>query len=263
MASLVFLHVAVFAMMGTSEEQVLGEAQLRSSVAADAFEACDSDGFGALQLLQVDAAQKLPRRQQLQPSLAVRDDDKFERANATKSRSVAMQAQSVVETSAATAGKGERSSSDIGSEEEEEEQPVRDAPKKNKVVLMVLEMIPLAGPLGLDRFYLGATGTAVAKLTVCICTCLVGGLLWGLLDALIVIANALGRKPNISTLGMVATFGEDQIEPSFALALIAIILQVFVCCGGRRLLLVAYDRVGKKGDPAASVAAVPVAPHRL
>merc|ERR1719356_134306 len=43
------------------------------------------------------------------------------------------------------------------------------APRKNKIVLMVLEILPLCGPLGIDRFYLGSTFTGLAKLTVCVC----------------------------------------------------------------------------------------------
>merc|ERR1719323_1682949 len=101
---------------------------------------------------------------------------------------------------------------------------LRNAPRKNKIVLMVLEILPLCGPLGIDRFYLGSTFTGLAKLTVCVCTCLVGGLIWGLFDAVIVIANSLSRESSIDAFGMVAEFDEEHIEASFILAIFAIVL---------------------------------------
>jgi len=130
---------------------------------------------------------------------------------------------------------------------------VEEAPKKNKVVLMILEMVPLCGPLGIDRFYLGDTKTAVAKLIVCICTCLTGGLVWGLLDAIIVIVNSLTRKSSINSLGMVAQFSEDEIEPAHTLAVIGVVVQIFFCCGGPRFLSFAHARLfGRKEPPQAT-----------
>lgn len=111
---------------------------------------------------------------------------------------------------------------------------------KNKIFLVILEIVPLCGPLGIDRFYLGNFSLAIAKCAVCICTCFVGGIIWGTIDAIVVIVNALGRKRSLNTLGMAAVFKESQVEPAFALAVVAIIFQVFFCCcgfcGGRACL---------------------------
>lgn len=104
------------------------------------------------------------------------------------------------------------------------------APKKSKVALMVLEIIPPCGQLGIDRLYLGSTKTGIAKLLVCICTCLVGGLVWGLVDAVLVILNCLGRDKSIDSLGMVATFTDDEVETAHALAVIGVAIQFLTCC---------------------------------
>lgn len=128
--------------------------------------------------------------------------------------------------------------------------PEKTGNKKSKVVLMILEMVPLCGPLGIDRFYLGAVHTALAKLIVCICTCLVGGLVWGLLDAIIVIVNALTRKSSIDTMGLHAEFSEDEIEPAHTLAVIGVVVQAFFCCGGPRFLSFVHARLtGKREAP--------------
>jgi len=112
---------------------------------------------------------------------------------------------------------------------DEESLPVN-APKKSKVTLMVLEILPPCGQLGIDRLYLGSTKTGIAKLLVCVCTCLVGGLVWGLVDAIIVIANCLGRDKYIDTLGMSAAFTEDEVETAHALAVIGVAIQFMTCC---------------------------------
>ena len=44
-----------------------------------------------------------------------------------------------------------------------------------QVTLMVIEMIPPLGALGVDRLYLGSTITGLVKMGVCICTCFIGG----------------------------------------------------------------------------------------
>jgi len=126
---------------------------------------------------------------------------------------------------------------------------IKPIPKKSKVVLMILEMVPLAGPLGIDRFYLGATGTGIAKLLVCVCTCLVGGHIWGFLDAILIIVNCLRREDSINSLGMEASFEAEQLEPAFVLAVIGVVLQFLFLCGGRRFFLWAHGRFWKKrGD---------------
>jgi len=127
-------------------------------------------------------------------------------------------------------------------------------PKKSKVVLMILEMVPLAGPLGLDRFYLGDTATGIAKLVVCVCTCFIGGFIWGLLDAIVVIVNCISRKQSIDTLGMTAQFTHDDIETAHTLAIIGLVIQLFCFCTSPRLLAVIRARLLSKGRPAAEAA---------
>mmetsp|Transcript_84987 Transcript_84987/g.275228 ORF Transcript_84987/g.275228 Transcript_84987/m.275228 type:complete len:176 (+) Transcript_84987:3-530(+) len=111
---------------------------------------------------------------------------------------------------------------------------VAKAPKKNKVVLMVLEIIPPCGQLGIDRFYLGSTRTAIAKLVISICTCLVGGFIWGFIDAITVIANCIRRQDSLDSLGMAATFNKNEVETARTLAIIGVVIQFVTCCGTPR-----------------------------
>lgn len=126
-------------------------------------------------------------------------------------------------------------------------------PKKSKAVLMILEMVPLAGPLGVDRFYLGDTSTGIAKLVVCVCTCFIGGLIWGLLDAIIVIVNCVTRKQTIDTLGMSAQFTHEDVETAHTLALVGVVIQLFCFFGGPRILVWMRQRyLPKFSQPAAA-----------
>jgi len=103
---------------------------------------------------------------------------------------------------------------------------------KNKIILLVLEMVPLCGPLGIDRFYLGGWRLGIVKLAVCICTCFIGGVVWGTVDAVAVMVNALNRSRSIDTLGMTASFRPVEIEPAYTLGVVTLILQITFCCCG-------------------------------
>jgi len=107
-------------------------------------------------------------------------------------------------------------------------------PLKNNIVLLVIEMCPLLGPLGIDRFYLGGVDCALAwvKLSVSLCTCCVGGIIWGLIDAVAIIVNGLQRQSSINVLGMHASFHPKETETAFALSIVTAVLQVFFCCCG-------------------------------
>mmetsp|Transcript_9873 Transcript_9873/g.21706 ORF Transcript_9873/g.21706 Transcript_9873/m.21706 type:complete len:368 (-) Transcript_9873:65-1168(-) len=126
-------------------------------------------------------------------------------------------------------------------------------PVKNKVVLMFLEMFPIFGPFGIDRFYAGDTTWGVVKLVVSLATCLTGGLIWGYIDAMIVIINALRMQPYIYFLGFKAQFSQDELVPAWWLALFTLIFHFlcFCCCGsdpGRKRFRRAWQAF-KKQDP--------------
>jgi len=120
-------------------------------------------------------------------------------------------------------------------------------PVKNKAVLMALEIIPLCGPLGIDRFYLGNMPLGIAKLLVCLCTCFVGGIIWGAIDAIIIIINGLTRSDHINIAGMRAIFPDaHQVETAHTLAIVAIVLQAFCCCCGGGILGLCARTVSKR-----------------
>jgi len=108
------------------------------------------------------------------------------------------------------------------------------APSKNKQILLILEMIPFFGPLGIDRFYLGNNYLLASfKLVVCLLTCCIGGIAWGLVDAIAVVVNAFQRYPYINSLGMEATFDNPgQVEGAHTLAVFVILIQIVFCCCG-------------------------------
>jgi len=108
------------------------------------------------------------------------------------------------------------------------------SPKKNKITLIALEIAPLLGPLGIDRFYLGGATDVLAwsKFAVCVCTCFVGGLVWGLVDTIAVITNCLQRQPSINILGMQAKFSSGQLTSAHALAVFAIVFHTLFCIAG-------------------------------
>jgi len=120
-------------------------------------------------------------------------------------------------------------------------------PVKNKAILMALEIIPLCGPLGIDRFYLGNIPMGIAKLVVCLCTCFVGGMIWGAIDAIIIIINGLTRSDHINIAGMRALFPDaTQVETAHTLAIIAIVIQAFCCCCGGGVIGLCARTVSKR-----------------
>merc|ERR1712244_22020 len=103
--------------------------------------------------------------------------------------------------------------------------------KKNKLILILLEATGLS-VLGIDRFYLGDTGAGVGKLCVTICTCGVGGAIWGIIDSLAVLLNCLQSETSINTLGMHATFESQDVQAAHTVAVIVLLLWIpgLVCC---------------------------------
>jgi hypothetical protein len=119
-------------------------------------------------------------------------------------------------------------------------------PLRSKVVLLVIEMVPLAGPLGIDRFYLGSIWSGVAKLLLCLLTNMFGGVVWYMVDAILVTVNALQHKEDIHVLGMEARFSEDEIGTAYILGCILIPVQLLHCCGGGIMLKAFVEALGKR-----------------
>lgn len=110
-------------------------------------------------------------------------------------------------------------------------------PPKNKAVLLVLEMLPFCGPLGIDRIYLGSLKWGLIKLAVCVFTAGWGGVAWGLLDAALVSLNGLKRSSHIDVLGMHARFAAPGIELAHTLSIANIVIQLLFFCAGTRFLV--------------------------
>lgn len=65
---------------------------------------------------------------------------------------------------------------------------------KSKVIAGLLQLLGLFGILGIGRFYLGYTALGVAQLLVGIFTCGVGAIIWGLIDAILLLTDKV-RDP--------------------------------------------------------------------
>mmetsp|Transcript_44435 Transcript_44435/g.118803 ORF Transcript_44435/g.118803 Transcript_44435/m.118803 type:complete len:287 (-) Transcript_44435:225-1085(-) len=225
----------------TSQSHMAATRRLEAIASIAELEADATDA--SCRLLQVDAreASKASKRSAQNTFAAREQKNEVEQVNRTAAGQKAASAQRVSVAAAAVAGALQARKASMGLDQAislviTDALPDPDAPasppkkKKSKVILMLLEMVPVCGPIGLDRFYLGSTKTGLAKLTVCLCTCLVGGLVWGLIDAIIVILNSLSRKQSINSLGLEAEFDEDETEPAFYLACIAVVVQILCLC---------------------------------
>eukprot|EP00446_Apocalathium_sp_SHHI-4_P022528 CAMPEP_0177278932 /NCGR_PEP_ID=MMETSP0367-20130122/69568_1 /TAXON_ID=447022 ORGANISM="Scrippsiella hangoei-like, Strain SHHI-4" /NCGR_SAMPLE_ID=MMETSP0367 /ASSEMBLY_ACC=CAM_ASM_000362 /LENGTH=283 /DNA_ID=CAMNT_0018735575 /DNA_START=81 /DNA_END=933 /DNA_ORIENTATION=- len=202
----------------------------------------EADATNEVEEVNRTAADQKASKRSAQNTFAAREQkNEVEQVNRTAAGQKAASAQRVSVAAAAVAGALQARKASMGLDQAislviTDALPDPDAPasppkkKKSKVILMLLEMVPVCGPIGLDRFYLGSTKTGLAKLTVCLCTCLVGGLVWGLIDAIIVILNSLSRKQSINSLGLEAEFDEDETEPAFYLACIAVVVQILCLC---------------------------------
>jgi TM2 domain-containing membrane protein YozV len=65
---------------------------------------------------------------------------------------------------------------------------------KSKVVAGLLQLLGLFGVVGIGRIYLGQTGLGVAQLIVGIVTCFVGAVIWGIVDAVLILTDKV-RDP--------------------------------------------------------------------
>mmetsp|Transcript_66686 Transcript_66686/g.124554 ORF Transcript_66686/g.124554 Transcript_66686/m.124554 type:complete len:235 (-) Transcript_66686:95-799(-) len=96
--------------------------------------------------------------------------------------------------------------------------------QKNKVALLIIELIPPLGCLGVDRLYLGSIVTGCIKLAVCVCTCFIGGAIWGIIDGVVILLNALNKEESIEALGMSASFAESEVETAQTLGWVMLAL---------------------------------------
>jgi TM2 domain-containing membrane protein YozV len=66
--------------------------------------------------------------------------------------------------------------------------------EKSKTIAGLLQFIGLFGLAGIGRIYLGYTGLGVAQLLVSLVTCGIGGFIWGIIDAILVLTDKV-RDP--------------------------------------------------------------------
>ncbi len=60
---------------------------------------------------------------------------------------------------------------------------------KSKVVAGLLQLLGLLGLVGIGRIYLGQTGLGVAQLIVGLATCGLGAVIWGIVDAVLILTD--------------------------------------------------------------------------
>ncbi|MGV0812690.1 NINE protein [Mycolicibacterium boenickei] len=65
---------------------------------------------------------------------------------------------------------------------------------KSKVVAGLLQLLGLFGLVGIGRIYLGQTGFGVAQLIVGLVTCGIGAVIWGVIDAVLILTDKV-RDP--------------------------------------------------------------------
>lgn len=95
-----------------------------------------------------------------------------------------------------------------------------EASPKSSLVLLLIELFPITWILGLNNFYLGNIGLGIAKLLVSVFTLGLGGLIWGGIDFIAIIANALAHKESIHVLGMNAQFEKGMADKAYAMAVL-------------------------------------------
>lgn len=63
---------------------------------------------------------------------------------------------------------------------------------KSKTVAGLLQLLGLFGIAGIGRIYLGHTGLGIAQLLVGWVTCGLGAVIWGVIDALLILTDKVG-----------------------------------------------------------------------
>merc|ERR1719440_2316781 len=107
----------------------------------------------------------------------------------------------------------------------------RDIPRRNKLVLATIELIPAFSVFGMDRFYLGQPVLAALKaffFIICGYYNFQGGWsaflgvltsFWPLLDAYFVARNCIAERTEIDEFGMIALFDNSKTELQIAAAI--------------------------------------------
>src|ERR1700676_11062 len=65
---------------------------------------------------------------------------------------------------------------------------------KSKLVAGLLQLLGLFGLVGIGRIYLGDTGLGIAQLLVGLVTCGIGAVVWGIIDAVLILTDKV-RDP--------------------------------------------------------------------
>ncbi|MGV0837018.1 TM2 domain-containing protein [Mycolicibacterium thermoresistibile] len=60
---------------------------------------------------------------------------------------------------------------------------------KSKVVAGLLQLLGIVGIVGIGRIYIGQTGFGIAQLIVGLITCFVGAVIWGIIDAVLILTD--------------------------------------------------------------------------
>jgi TM2 domain-containing membrane protein YozV len=60
---------------------------------------------------------------------------------------------------------------------------------KSKTVAGLLQLLGLISIAGMGRIYLGYTGLGIAQLLVGLATCGVGAVIWGIIDAVLILTD--------------------------------------------------------------------------
>lgn len=67
--------------------------------------------------------------------------------------------------------------------------------EKSKLVAGLLQLVGLLGLVGIGRIYLGYTGLGIAQLVVGLITCGIGAVIWGIIDAVLILTDKV-RDPD-------------------------------------------------------------------
>ena len=65
---------------------------------------------------------------------------------------------------------------------------------KSKVIAGLLQLLGLLGVVGIGRIYVGYTGLGIAQLIVGLITCGIGAVIWGIVDAVLLLTDKV-RDP--------------------------------------------------------------------
>lgn len=93
-------------------------------------------------------------------------------------------------------------------------------PSKDKSVLLIVEVLGL-GMLGIDRMYLGGFNIALGIVKLLTFS---GFGIWGIIDYIAIMVNAVHREVAINTLGMSYEFNPQGIETAHALGVVGLAL---------------------------------------